>query len=164
MKTKQVIEADTANSAKPYRVTDGKKFRLKDVDPGRHAGISNPTDKPRAKEALAERRRGARGIAGHALRAGSLVGAAHLPGDGCGGKGRDDQARDVGRESAGLPGVVVQGADEHGPRSRLSLALRQGTAGARAHRHFQSQLLRGDARRARASGVSRGAEAAARNA
>jgi PPK2 family polyphosphate:nucleotide phosphotransferase len=38
--------------AKPYRVTDGKQFRLKDVDPGDTAGLK-AEDKTRAKEALA---------------------------------------------------------------------------------------------------------------
>jgi len=37
--------------AKPYRVTDGRKFRLKDVDP-RDTGDLTAEDKPRAKEAL----------------------------------------------------------------------------------------------------------------
>ena len=35
----------------PYKVTDGKKFRLKDFDPGDTARLSDE-DKPRAKEAL----------------------------------------------------------------------------------------------------------------
>jgi PPK2 family polyphosphate:nucleotide phosphotransferase len=38
--------------AKPFRVTDGKGFRLKDVDPGDTLGLKSE-DKPRAKEALA---------------------------------------------------------------------------------------------------------------
>jgi len=38
--------------AKPYRVTGGKQFRLKDVDPGDTAGLK-AEDKSRAKEALA---------------------------------------------------------------------------------------------------------------
>ena len=38
--------------AKPFRVTDGSNFRLKDVDPGDTLGIGSP-DKSRAKEALA---------------------------------------------------------------------------------------------------------------
>ncbi len=38
--------------AKPFRVTNGKKFRLKDVDPGDTAGLK-AEDKSRAKEALA---------------------------------------------------------------------------------------------------------------
>ena len=37
--------------SKPYRVTNGKKFRLKDVDPG-DTGELKSEDKPRAKEAL----------------------------------------------------------------------------------------------------------------
>jgi PPK2 family polyphosphate:nucleotide phosphotransferase len=50
MKTKRVIEA-AARLARPYRVTDGKKFRLKDVDPGDTGTLKNE-DKPAAKEAL----------------------------------------------------------------------------------------------------------------
>src|SRR5512147_1071262 len=38
--------------AKPFRVTDGKGFRLKDIDPGDTLGYGSE-DKPRAKEALA---------------------------------------------------------------------------------------------------------------
>lgn len=38
--------------AKPFRVTNGKKFRLKDVNPGDTAGLK-AEDKSRAKEALA---------------------------------------------------------------------------------------------------------------
>src|SRR5512136_3027691 len=38
--------------AEPYRVTDGRKFRLKDVDPGDTAGVK-AEDKARAQEALA---------------------------------------------------------------------------------------------------------------
>lgn len=50
MKTKEVIEA-ARRLSKPYRVTNGKKFRLKDVDPG-DTGELKSGDKPRAKEAL----------------------------------------------------------------------------------------------------------------
>jgi PPK2 family polyphosphate:nucleotide phosphotransferase len=52
MKTKQVIEA-AQKMSKPYRVTKGKKFRLKDVDPGDTGGHSDK-DKKQAKEALHE--------------------------------------------------------------------------------------------------------------
>jgi PPK2 family polyphosphate:nucleotide phosphotransferase len=38
--------------SEPFRVTDGKKFRLKDYDPGDTLGFDDE-DKPRAKEALA---------------------------------------------------------------------------------------------------------------
>jgi PPK2 family polyphosphate:nucleotide phosphotransferase len=37
---------------KPFRITDGEKFRLKDIDPGDTRDL-NSEDKPRAKEALA---------------------------------------------------------------------------------------------------------------
>src|SRR4249919_3971251 len=50
MKLKEVIEA-AHRLSKPYRVTNGKKFRLKDVDPG-DTGELKSEDKPRAKEAL----------------------------------------------------------------------------------------------------------------
>ena len=39
------------NFAKPFRVTDGKDFRLKDIDPGDTLDLGSE-DKPRAKEAL----------------------------------------------------------------------------------------------------------------
>ena len=50
MKTAQIIKA-AHKLAKPYRVTNGTKFRLKDVDPG-DTGDLKAADKPRAKEAL----------------------------------------------------------------------------------------------------------------
>jgi len=50
MKTKQIIEA-ARRLSKPYRVSDGKKFRIKDIDPG-DTGELKSADKPRAKEAL----------------------------------------------------------------------------------------------------------------
>ncbi|MFZ1221447.1 MAG: polyphosphate kinase 2 family protein [Chthoniobacterales bacterium] len=50
MKTKDVIKA-AHRLSKPYRVTKGKKFRLKDVDPG-DTGELKSEDKARAKEAL----------------------------------------------------------------------------------------------------------------
>src|SRR5205809_2710056 len=51
MKSKQLIER-ARKFCKPYRVTDGKAFRLKDVDPGDTQDLKSD-DKPRAKEALA---------------------------------------------------------------------------------------------------------------
>ena len=50
MKTKDVIEG-AHRISKPYRVTNGKKFRLKDVDPDDTSDLKSD-DKPRAKEAL----------------------------------------------------------------------------------------------------------------
>jgi PPK2 family polyphosphate:nucleotide phosphotransferase len=51
MEMKQFVKR-AHNLAKPFIVTDGKKFRLKDIDPGETLGYGSE-DKPRAKEALA---------------------------------------------------------------------------------------------------------------
>ena len=51
MKTKELIKR-AQSFAKPFRVTDGEGFRLKDVDPGDTLDFGSE-DKPRAKEALA---------------------------------------------------------------------------------------------------------------
>jgi len=51
MKTKELIEK-ARKFSEPYRVTEGKGFRLKDVDPGDTQEFG-AEDKPRAKEALA---------------------------------------------------------------------------------------------------------------
>src|SRR3954466_5769415 len=50
MNIKKIVEA-AHKLSKPYRVTSGKKFRLKDVDPG-DTGELKSKDKTRAKEAL----------------------------------------------------------------------------------------------------------------
>jgi PPK2 family polyphosphate:nucleotide phosphotransferase len=50
MKTRRVIKIARQLSS-PYRITDGKKFRMKDIDPG-DTGTLKAEDKPRAKEAL----------------------------------------------------------------------------------------------------------------
>jgi PPK2 family polyphosphate:nucleotide phosphotransferase len=50
MKSNEVVEA-ARKFSKPYRVTDGERFRLADVDP-RDTGELTSEDKPRAKEAL----------------------------------------------------------------------------------------------------------------
>jgi len=51
MKTKEIIKK-ARKFAKHFRVTDGKNFQLKDIDPGELLGFTTE-DKPRAKEALA---------------------------------------------------------------------------------------------------------------
>src|SRR5712691_11333882 len=76
----------------------------------------------------------------------------HLPGDGRSGQGRRHQARDVRRQSPGLPGVELQAPERRGAGSRLPLAHHAFPARARAHRYLQPLLLRGGADRARASG------------
>jgi len=51
MKTKEILKR-ARKLAAPFRVTNGSKFRLKDVDPGDTLGLKSE-DKARAKEALA---------------------------------------------------------------------------------------------------------------
>ncbi len=53
MKTKQIIRR-ARKFAKPFRVSRGKDFRLKDVDPGDTLDFTKKEDKSRAKEALAD--------------------------------------------------------------------------------------------------------------
>src|SRR5258708_36688043 len=50
MKKKEIIER-SKKYIKPYRVTDGKKFRLKDIDPSDTGDVTSE-DKPLAKELL----------------------------------------------------------------------------------------------------------------
>jgi PPK2 family polyphosphate:nucleotide phosphotransferase len=50
MKLKEIIQR-SGELAKPYRVSDGEGFRLKNIDPGDTAELTSE-DKPRAKEAL----------------------------------------------------------------------------------------------------------------
>jgi PPK2 family polyphosphate:nucleotide phosphotransferase len=51
MKTKEVIKR-SRQLAKPFRVSKGKDFRLKDIDPNDTLEFTKEADKPRAKEAL----------------------------------------------------------------------------------------------------------------
>jgi PPK2 family polyphosphate:nucleotide phosphotransferase len=52
MKTKKLIKR-AREFAEPFRVSKGKDFRLKDIDPDDTLGLTKEADKPRAKEALA---------------------------------------------------------------------------------------------------------------
>src|SRR5215510_10021147 len=51
MKTKEIIKT-ARELAKPFRVTKGKNFRLKDIDPDNTLDFTKEADKPRSKEAL----------------------------------------------------------------------------------------------------------------
>jgi polyphosphate kinase 2 (PPK2 family) len=51
MKSKEIIKR-ARELAKPFRVTKGKDFCLKDVDPDDTLEFTKEADKPRAKEAL----------------------------------------------------------------------------------------------------------------
>jgi PPK2 family polyphosphate:nucleotide phosphotransferase len=52
MKTKEIIKT-ARELARPFRISKGKNFRLKDVDPHDTLDFTKEADKPRAKEALA---------------------------------------------------------------------------------------------------------------
>lgn len=52
MKTKKLIKR-AREFSEPFRITKGKDFRLKDIDPNDTLGLNKEEDKPRAKEALA---------------------------------------------------------------------------------------------------------------
>jgi len=52
MKTKKIIKT-ARELAKPFRISKGKNFRLKDVDPNDTLEFTKEADKPRAKETLA---------------------------------------------------------------------------------------------------------------
>jgi len=52
MKTKEIIKR-ARELARPFRVSKGKNFRLKDVNPDDTLEFTKEADKPRAKEALA---------------------------------------------------------------------------------------------------------------
>jgi PPK2 family polyphosphate:nucleotide phosphotransferase len=51
MKTKEIIKT-ARELARPFRISKGKNFRLKDVDPDDTLEFTKEADKPRAKEAL----------------------------------------------------------------------------------------------------------------
>src|SRR5215475_3278559 len=51
MKTKEIIKT-AQELAEPFRITKGKDFRLKDVDPDDTLDFTKEADKPRSKEAL----------------------------------------------------------------------------------------------------------------
>src|SRR5438874_12802834 len=51
MKTKEIIKT-ASELAKPFRISKGENFRLKDVDPDDTLDFTKEADKPRAKEAL----------------------------------------------------------------------------------------------------------------
>src|SRR5262245_60509423 len=52
MKTKEIIKK-AREFTRPFRVTKGKDFRRKDIDPGSRLDFTAEEHKPRAKEALA---------------------------------------------------------------------------------------------------------------
>ncbi len=92
------------NFAKPFCVTDGDKFRLKDIDPGDTLGYGSD-DKPGSKEVLTRGIEALAQLQDKLYAQDKLGGAAHLPGHGRRRQGRRHQARHVRRQPAGLPGL-----------------------------------------------------------
>ena len=116
--------------------TDGKKFRLKDYDPGGTADhlMARQTWSERCSRAapklLAE-------LQDKLYAQDRWAVLLSLPGDGRRRQGRHDQARHVGRQPAGLPGRTRSRRPR--PRSSIttSCGARASAAGARPHRHLQ---------------------------
>ena len=99
---------------------------------------------------------------GPALRRRPVRRADRPPGDGRGRQGRHDQARHVGRQPAGLPGLQLQEAFGRGSRPQLPLAVHAVPARAGADRDLQPVVLRGRPRREGPPRAAGGAAAAGR--
>ncbi len=125
--------------AKIYRVEGGKHFRLKDFDP---ADTGHWRSKEHAEQALQQ------GIVRTAELQDKLYAQdnwallSDLSSHGRRRKGRHHQARDVGSQSAGLPGVFLQGALGTRTAARFSVADNALPARARTYRHLQPFVLR----------------------
>ena len=102
--------ANIHNFIKPYVVVSGKKFILKDHDPGDMHHL-NSEDKPEAKR-LVEESVDAGGTSRSSLRAIQLGVAADFSGHGCRGKRQHDQACDVRCEPAGRGCLFLQASFE----------------------------------------------------
>jgi hypothetical protein len=122
MPRKEIFDRIT-KCIRPFRNTKGKAFQLKHFDPGDTCGL-----KLRKGEASQLLRQGTEWLAQERTcftRPGALVAAARVSGDGCGWVGQHHQARDVWRESARLPGFLVQATVTRGPQPRLHVAVFQ---------------------------------------
>jgi hypothetical protein len=80
MKTKELVER-ARTIAQPFRIANGNKFRLRDVDPTDTLKFTSE-DKERAKEALQIGTTGIAEIAGHALRTRQMGSASDFSSDG----------------------------------------------------------------------------------
>ena len=117
-----MIIPSSADLCGRYRVTERHAVQAQGYRSGGPVGQAAEADRRRDVEAGLQ----ADGRApGAALRPGPLVGAADLPGDGCGRQGQHHQARHARRQSAGLRGPLVQGALVRGARPRFPVAHRR---------------------------------------
>ena len=137
MKTKEIIKI-AQGLAEPFRVSKGKHFRLKDVDPNDTLEFHKDADKSRAKEALTT------GVAAMAELQDKLYAqdkwAVLLIFQAMDAAGKDGAIKHLmsRRQSTGLPGIFIQIAVIRRPGSRLSLALHEISAESRTHRNLQS--------------------------
>ena len=159
MKTSPTCRRSAEDLIAPFRITSGRGFSLARITGGHPVVCRGRQGSRRGRSQ--EGRQGTRGAAGQALRAGPVVGAADLPGDGCGGK--DGTIKHV------MSGVNPQGCQVTSFKAPSQEELDhdflwrcfRGAARARAHRHLQPLVLRRGARRARPPRVARGAAAPA---
>ena len=118
MKTKEIIK-NARELARPFRISKGKDFRLKDVDPDDTLDFTKEADKPRSKEALAM------GVAALAELQDKLYAQDKwavllvFQAMDAAGQGWRHQARHVWRKSTGLRGLFIQIAIE--PRTWITI-------------------------------------------
>ncbi len=91
--------------SRPYRVNEGKGFRLKDVDPADTSDFT-AEDKPRAKEALAMGVEALSELQGR-LYAQDSWAVAHLSSHGCSRQGRRRPTRDVWFTRVVVAGAII---------------------------------------------------------
>ena len=136
-----------ADLAARYRISNGSRFRLKDIDPADPWGKRL---KPIAGEMLKQGRKRMASLQErlYAQDRWSVL----LIFQAMDAAGKDGTIKHVmsRRQPAGLRGPLVQGAVDRGARSRFPVAHQSAAAAPRAHRHLQSLVLRRDAGRARA--------------
>ena len=123
-----------------YRIDNPDRFRLADVKTCRYRRAQSRQG--RHQGPAQEGRRAPRRAAGAALCRGQVGGAGRAAGHGHRRQGRRHRARHGGRQSAGLHGACVQGAERGGARARFPLASGAAAAGARTDRHLQPLPLR----------------------
>src|ERR1043165_9837496 len=125
--------------SKPYRVRDGKHFRLKDYDPADMRG-----EELNKEEGIALLNKSIERMSAaiETLRPGPLGVIANFPGNGCRGKRWCNQPCHVRRESSGMPGLFLQAAIVGRVGPRLPLAHYALPTGAWTHRNIQPVLLR----------------------
>ena len=135
MKTKEIIK-NARELARPFRISKGKDFRLKDVDPDDTLDFTKEADKPRSKEALAM------GVAALAELQDKLYAqdkwAVLLVFQAMDAAGKDGAIKHVmsGVNPQGVRSLFIQISIERGPGSRLPLAVHERLAESRPHWNF----------------------------